>query len=41
MKIKLNLDDGLPLNIIIEISSMAIVARVIFMKMTNMIDKFA
>ena len=41
MKIKLNLDDGLPLNIIIEISSMAIVASVIFMKMKNMIDKFA
>ena len=37
MKIKFNPDDGLPLNKMIEISSMTIVVR--FLTMTNIIYK--
>ena len=39
MKIKLNMDDELPLNKMIEIPNMIIVVRAIFMKITNIIDK--
>ena len=40
MKIKFNYDDELPLNKMIEICSMAIVSRLLFMKITNIIHKF-
>ena len=39
MKIKFNSDDKLPLNKMIEILSMIIVVRAVFMKITNIIDK--
>ena len=37
MKIKFNLDDKLPLNKIIEIPSMIIVVRAIFLEIINII----
>ena len=37
MKIKLNLDDKLPLNKTIEILSIVIVTRAVFHEMTNII----
>ena len=40
MKIKFDSDDELPLNNTIEIFSMAIVARAIFKKITNIIHAF-
>ena len=40
MKIKFNSDDELPLNKMIEISTMKIVVRVIFMKVKNVIHRF-
>ena len=40
MKIKFNSDDELPLNKMIEIPSMLIAARPVFMKITNIIQKF-
>ena len=39
MKIKFDLDDKLPLNKKIKIHSMIIVARAVFMKITNIIHK--
>ena len=39
MKIKFNSDDEIPLNKMIETSSMIIVARAVFMKMINNIHK--
>ena len=38
---KLNLDEELPLNERLEIPSMIIVARAVFMKITNIIHKFS
>ena len=40
MKIKFSSEDQLPINKAIEIPSMAIVVRAIFMKITNIIHKF-
>ena len=41
MKLKFHLDGRLSLNKTIEVSSMVIVAKVIFMKLTNIINKFS
>ena len=41
MKIKFNSDDELPLSKMIEIPSIIIVVRAIFMKITNIIHKFS
>ena len=41
MKIKFNSDDELPLNIAVEIASMTIIVRAIFLKITNIIHKFS
>ena len=41
MKIKFNSDDDFPLSKIIEIRSMIIVARAVFMKITNITQKFS
>ena len=41
MKIKFNSDDDFPLNKIIEIRSMIIVVRAVFMKITNSTQKFS
>ena len=41
MKIKFNSDDELTLNRMIEIPSMIIVARAVFMKIANIIYKFS
>ena len=41
MKIKSNSDDTLSLNKKIEIPSIIIVARAVFMKITNIIQKFS
>ena len=41
MKIKFNLDGKLPVNKAIEIPSMIIAVRAIFMKITNIIHKFS
>ena len=41
MKIKLNSDDELPLNKTIEIPSMIIVVRAVFMKIASIIHKFS
>ena len=41
IKIKLNSDDELPLNKAIDIPSMTIVVRAVFMEITNIIDKFS
>ena len=41
MKIKFNSDDDFPLSKIIEIRSMIIVVRAVFMKITNITQKFS
>ena len=41
MKIKFNSDDDFPLSKIIEICSMIIVVRAVFMKITNITQKFS
>ena len=41
MKIKFNLDDQLPLNKAIEIPTITIVARAMFLKITNIIHKLS
>ena len=41
MKVRFNLDEELPLNKTLEISSVAIVIRAVFMKITNTIYKFS
>ena len=41
VKIKFNSDDELPLNKTIEIPSMIIVVRAVFMKITNFIHKYS
>ena len=41
MKMKFNLDEELPLNERVELPSMIIVARAVFMKITNIIHKFS
>ena len=41
MKIKFNSDDDFPLSKIIEIRSMIIVVRAVFVKITNITQKFS
>ena len=41
MKVKFNSDDELPLNKMIEVPSMTIVVRAIFLEKINIIHKFS